>query len=100
MNSFKFIHNECDEYVIEWSFQENKLSVEYTVTTTDFLNNIEVFCKGYVKWDGCSNWHFPDFEKCMFHACTMQQLEVLSSLPIKCWEHASEVMKDNFQGTK
>lgn len=33
------------------------------------LDEAEVFCTGSIKWDGCSNIHYPAIEKCAQHLC-------------------------------
>lgn len=93
---FDILHNECTNYRVEWKMHENKLSIEYDVYVED-NEDLDHFLNGFVKWDGCSNWHFPCFEQCMFHACTREQMSVLSSIPQACWDHAKRTI-EGFEG--
>lgn len=38
-------------------------------TNTEDRNLAEVFLRGFIKWDGCSNWNFDCQESCMIHFC-------------------------------
>ena len=40
--------------------------------TTDYTQ-VTPFCKGDVKWDGCTNFDFDD-DDCMLHCCTKEDL--------------------------
>jgi hypothetical protein len=33
------------------------------------LEDRAVFMKGEIKWDGCSNYEFPESQDCMLHVC-------------------------------
>lgn len=41
---------------------------------------------GFVKWDGCSNWHFPSVNDCMFHGCSRSDLTRFGELMAVCWD--------------
>lgn len=45
-----------------------------------------VFMDGSIKWDGCSNWDFPDVKNCLLHFCGKWHAESLGRLMAKCYE--------------
>ena len=63
--------------------------------TTD-LAKAEIYMHGYIKWDGCSNWHFDIQEGCMIHFCSVEEGEAIGTLfkslyaiaarVIPCWD--------------
>jgi len=59
----------------------------------DNLDEAEVFVQGYVKWDGCSNWIFPENTYgCMFHACDKQTLVNIGLILGACHDWTSELL--------
>ena len=47
---------------------------------TEHLAEAQKFLHGYVKWDGCSNWHFDIQDDCMIHFCSSEQAEDIGVL--------------------
>jgi hypothetical protein len=47
----------------------------------------ELVVKGYVKWDGCSNWEFSN----LLHFCSKEEIENLSVAMRKCWDLTAEL---------
>lgn len=40
----------------------------------------ESFLHGYVKWDGCSNWHFDEQDRIMLHFCGVKRATDIGEL--------------------
>lgn len=63
--------------------------------TTD-LTKAKMYMHGYIKWDGCSNWHFDIQNGCMIHFCSVEEGEAIGTLfkalyaiaarVIPCWD--------------
>lgn len=51
----------------------------------------DTYLHGYVKYDGCSNWHFDMADGVMFHGCTKKDLKVLGEVLAFCWESTKEL---------
>ena len=80
---------------MEW--EQWQRHIDYKVYMMDCYGSWERYILGFVKQDGCSNWHFPDFEQCMFHCRTREDLKILSDLMQYCWDHCRQHLP-NFQG--
>lgn len=50
---------------------------------TQKLEEAEIFLKGTVKWDGCSNWLFPD--ECV-HGCSREDLSRIGEVMAYCYD--------------
>ena len=48
--------------------------------------------KGYVKWDGCSNWQFPLGDSCCFHGCERKDLLSFGFIMAHCWDITKELL--------
>lgn len=44
------------------------------------------FIDGAVKWDGCSNFDFPELKECMLHGCSRQDLTDIGILLGRIWD--------------
>lgn len=53
----------------------------------------DVYCHGFVKWDGCSNWHWDEQDDCMLHGCSKQDLLNLGIVLARCWDWTTELLK-------
>lgn len=58
---------------------------------TDDLEKASVFIHGYVKWDGCSNWHFDICDKVMLHGCEKEDLTRIGTVLGICWDWTREI---------
>lgn len=56
---------------------------------TEIASEAEIYMHGSVKWDGCSNWHFDEQERCMLHACEREELSRFGNAMLDCWDLAS-----------
>lgn len=56
------------------------------------LADAEVYLHGDVKWDGCSNWHFDEQDRCMLHGCSRGDLQNLGEVMAQCWDWAAELL--------
>ena len=56
--------NSQDDENYYWLKDGAMSSMEETVS----LINAEIYCDGWVKWDGCSDWSFGDY-----HFCSKEQ---------------------------
>lgn len=59
------------------------------------IEKAEKFARGFVKWDGCSNWEFFT-EECMFHACERKTLVAVGEALARCRDLASVVLNRSF----
>ena len=57
----------------------------------DTIEESEPYLHGEVKWDGCSNWHFDEQERCMLHGCTREDLENIGKVMAMCWDMTAEI---------
>lgn len=53
---------------------------------TEDIEKAYVYAHGYVKWDGCSNWHFDQQDDVMLHFCERDQLLNLGVVLQRCWD--------------
>lgn len=82
-----------NKYNVEWYFHNSRLSINYKITRADRDKN-SLIIDGFVKWDGCSNWKFPEQDHIMFHACTLEGLDEYAYLMKFCWTHASTTIEN------
>lgn len=54
------------------------------------LSEAAVFLHGTVKWDGCSDWHIDECERCMLHFCERGHLGLISDILTRCWDLAAQ----------
>ena len=54
------------------------------------LEEAVVYLSGSVKWDGCSNWHFDEQDRCMLHGCSRDDLLNLGEIMAACWDITEE----------
>lgn len=47
------------------------------------------FIEGEIKWDGCSNFTFPEQERCMLHRCDRAGLLRIGQLLAAIYDHAA-----------
>jgi hypothetical protein len=55
------------------------------------LEAAEAYLSGSVKWDGCSNWHFDEQDRCMLHGCSREHLVRFGEMMAFCWDWAAEL---------
>ncbi len=87
-------------YVATAKTHENKLSVEFSVHP-DSVHQDAVFV-GFVKWDGCSNWHL-DGKSYQLHFCSQTDAKNFGVLLSKLYDWAAEILpeyKDNLGNEK
>lgn len=84
-------------WVIEWECREpcwsddHAVSIDFKVSTPNG-DRMEVMLEGFIKWDGCSNWHEPDGN--YFHLCGMTHVENLYSALAMCYSIAGKYMPE------
>jgi hypothetical protein len=59
---------------------------------TDNLDDAEVYFHGFVKWDGCSNWHIDEQDRVMLHGCSREDLTNLGEVLARCWDMTAELL--------
>lgn len=64
----------------------------------DTIEESEPYLSGSVKWDGCSNWHFDEQERCMLHGCCRQHLQRLGDIMAQCWDWTGQLIPDTWYG--
>ena len=57
------------------------------------LEDAPVYAHGTVKWDGCSDWHFDEQDRCCIHGCSRGRLTGLGVVLGLCWDYASEFIE-------
>lgn len=62
-----------------------KGSDDYPDPVSDILK-ADIFVRGSVKWDGCSNWYFDEQDRNMIHGCCKEDIVRLGSILGECWE--------------
>lgn len=55
------------------------------------------FIKGYVKWDGCSNWDFPLGEGIThpLHFCDLKEIKSFCDMLSELYKWSAELMPEN-----
>lgn len=61
------------------------------IHSLDGEEKAEMFMHGYVKWDGCSNWHFDEQDDVMLHFCDRESLIRIGEVMARCWDMAKEL---------
>ncbi len=56
------------------------------------LSDADTFLRGSIKWDGCSNWEFPDTSNCMLHFCGQNDATSIGRLMTRMYEITAEKM--------
>lgn len=51
----------------------------------------EIYLDGNVKWDGCSNWHIQESERCCVHGCSREHLTAVGEVMARCWDWTAEL---------
>lgn len=70
-------------------------SVEFTVYVQDTYDaELDPFMIGYVKWDGCSNWHYPDAHYPL-HFCELSDIDKHKQLFIELYRWAAELLPEH-----
>lgn len=59
----------------------------------DSIEDGKTFVKGYVKWDGCSNWWFTDI---YFHGCSEEDLLNIGNIMAECWKMTKTLIPDTW----
>lgn len=62
-------------------------------TVADLINDDDenVVINGYVRWDGCSNWSFPDDTTWPYHFCWRGEIERFGQIMLVCFDLAYEL---------
>jgi len=56
------------------------------------MEDAEVFLHGFVKWDGCSNWHFDEQDRLMIHGCGRADIQRIGDIMAACWDWTAEIL--------
>jgi len=84
------IHYDDLGFTVEVEVHENGLSVIFTVTR-ECNEETELFLKGYVRSDHCSNWTFGE-PNIMVHFCEKEEAMNVGSLLGRLYEEADNLM--------
>lgn len=71
---------EVSEYCVDFTI--------YASCTPDPTD--EIFAHGFVRADGCSNWHFDAQDQLMIHFCNREELEDIGKLLTFCFDYAAD----------
>lgn len=84
---FCIVVAETGEYDINFTIYEFQYGgIGGQKPTVEELSRSDQIAKGYVKWDGCSEWDVEGW-----HACSKKQLKDMSEIFSRCWDMASEL---------
>ncbi len=61
---------------------------------TDKIEEAEIFIQGFTKWDGCSNFSFPD--DAMLHICNVDEMKDVGVIFDQVYEMAKEMLADKW----
>ncbi len=50
------------------------------------ISAAEIYLDGSVKWDGCSDWHIQESERCCVHGCSRGDLTAVGEVMARCWD--------------
>ena len=64
----------------------------------DDMRKADVYMEGCVKFDGCSNWNFPELKHAWLHCCSREELNKVSAVMQACWDTAKELLGESFYG--
>jgi len=78
-------------YYVTASVHDTKLSVEFIVAGGMYE---EIEFHGFIKWDGCSNWHVEG-NHYQFHFCEPQDARNFAELICRLYDWAAELMPDS-----
>ncbi len=77
------------EWAPEGETIEDPKFIEFT-SGRDYGSDISkanVFCTGYVKWDGCGHWNFD-----YLHTCSRENIEAISKIMLKVYDLVKEIL--------
>ncbi len=85
-------------FYIEYKDEECRMDFEvYEIEQYDpkYFNKdeSELYIRGHVKWDGCSNWDLVENHTVMYHACSREGIFIISEVMAKCWDIAKEKLE-------
>lgn len=58
------------------------------------LAEADVYLHGFVKWDGCSNWHFNEQDCGMLHGCSRENVQRFGDVLGRCWDWTAELLSN------
>lgn len=61
-------------------------------TPVETIEESEPYLRGFVKWDGCSNWYFVQQDRCMLHGCSREDLLWHGKIMALCWDFTMETL--------
>lgn len=56
------------------------------------VEDSEIFMHGYIKWDGCSNWHIDSQDSGMLHFCDKTEFKKIGDIMAYCWDITEEIL--------
>lgn len=67
-----------------------------SMNSTSVIEEAEIYLHGCVKWDGCSDWHFDEQDRCMLHGCTRGDIQRFGDVMALCWDWAKELIGERW----
>ena len=55
------------------------------------LDEAQPYLHGAVKWDGCSDWHFDEQDRCELHGCSKEDVQRFGAVMAICWDMTAEL---------
>ncbi len=68
--------------------------VEYEITRLE--QDGDAVIRGTVKYDGCTDWTFP--EGAIWHTCTRKELQKYSDMLMMCFDWTKEILGKHWDG--
>lgn len=59
--------------------------------STRSVEEADIYLHGYVRWDGCSNWHFDEQDNADLHGCSRQDLMRIGEILTQCWDWTAKL---------
>lgn len=75
--------------------QERSWHAKGYTSSSDCVESIDLaqpFVHGYVRWDGCSNWHFDEQDSIMLHFCSKDEAGNIGRLLERLYEIAAKAI--------
>lgn len=65
-----------------------------TSFSTDDIGKADTYLHGFIRFDGCSNWHFDEQDRVMLHFCGRSMLADVGTLLTRIYDLAREHMPE------
>ena len=70
----------------------HKAGAKASPNPVETIDEAEPYLHGSVKWDGCSDWHFDEQDRCYLHGCSKADVQRFGDVMALCWDLAAEIL--------